>query len=179
MSPTVCPSPAFSLGGIWLGIRDPVTPWNQSVCNSNSFHWIPHRLRSYITTGYRARSHWWMRPWKARRGKRASASVSSSVYNHRHTSIYAYYILYMYICICMSLYWGLLPRCQKLIFSALRQMLPAAAVAFRGFRRRKVSNVYIKWCSWSGQASQKPVETHRERGRQGARDAKSERERER
>lgn len=38
---------------------------------------------------------------------------------------------------------GLLPRCQKLIFSTPRQMLPGCG-RFRGFRRRKVSSVYIK-----------------------------------
>lgn len=38
---------------------------------------------------------------------------------------------------------GLLPRCQKLNFSTPRQMLPGCG-RFRGFRRRKVSSVYIK-----------------------------------
>lgn len=152
MSPTATPSlVSFSLFLSLrlclrnvISIRDPVTPWNRTEpirasgkCNPNSFLWIPHRRGLILRQGDRIDGC-----DREKRGvENAHQRPSAAQFIITRTYIY---IVYIYIHMCVYVFiLGLLPRCQKLIFSTPRQMLPGCG-RFRGFRRRKVSSVYIK-----------------------------------
>lgn len=156
MSPTATPSlVSFSLFlylrlclGNVISIRDPVTPWNRTEpirasgkCNPNSFLWIPHRRGLILRQGDRIDGC--DREKRGVENAHQRPSAAQFIITHTHThSIYIHTFTYIHMCVYVFIL-GLLPRCQKLIFSTPRQMLPGCG-RFRGFRRRKVSSVYIK-----------------------------------